>query len=228
MRKVDRLFEIVQLLRGRRLRTAEFMASELGVSVRTIYRDIAGLMASGIPIEGERGVGYLISQPIEMPPLRFTSLELKALKLGADLVQAIADKEIAAAAVEASHKIADALPENRNIGLQSGEVNVFFKSAENLRERLLFLRNAIDDQEKLSIEYMDKREENSKRIIRPLGLEYWSTSWTCSAWCELRDDFRIFRIDRISNYQHSGEKFVNEPGKTYQDLLKREKDRLSV
>lgn len=101
MRKVDRLFEIIQLLRGKRLRTAGFIAAELGVSQRTIYRDIAGLMASGIPIEGERGVGYLISQPIELPPLHFTPLELKSLRLGVDMVKAISDIELAAAAEEA-------------------------------------------------------------------------------------------------------------------------------
>ena len=92
MRKIDRLFEIVQMLRGQRLRTAEFIADKLGVSVRTVYRDIQGLMASGVAIEGERGVGYMIIQSIELPPLSFTPLELQAVKLGIEMVCAAADE----------------------------------------------------------------------------------------------------------------------------------------
>ena len=107
MRKVDSLFEILHLLRGRRLRTAAFVADELSVSVRTIYSDIQGLMASGVPIEGKPGIGYIIRQSLELPPLKFTPLELKALQLGIKMVSSTADDEIANAANEASIKILD-------------------------------------------------------------------------------------------------------------------------
>ena len=100
MRKIDRLFEIVQLLRGRRLRTAHYLAAQIGVSKRTIYKDIQGLMASGVPIEGERGVGYLIQQPIELPPLHFTPLELQTIRFGLDFAKAAVDPEMANAAQE--------------------------------------------------------------------------------------------------------------------------------
>lgn len=223
MRKVDRLFEIVQLLRGQRLRTAEFIAGELGVSVRTIYRDIAGLSASGVPIDGERGVGYLISQPIEIPPLQFTPLELKALKMGTDLVQAVADKELAAAAVEASLKIVDALPESHRNHSLTSSINVHFRNNDTLREMLLDLRNVIDQQQKISFDYLDQHGQATLRTVRPLGLEFWRQVWTFSAWCEMRQDFRIFRIDRIENLTRTGEVFAHEKGKTYDDLCRRKK-----
>lgn len=218
MRKVDRLFEIIQLLRGKRLRTAEFIAAELGVSQRTIYRDIAGLMASGIPIEGERGVGYLINQPIELPPLHFTPLELKALRLGADMVKAIADTEMAAAAEEASLKIIDALPINsRTVSVRSS-TNVYIESNADLRDTLGAIRSAVDDNEKVEIDYLDKAGQATSRIIRPLGLEYWGLVWTCTAWCELRNEFRVFRVDLINRYILTGQKFRPEKGKTYKDF----------
>lgn len=217
MRKVDRLFEIIQLLRGKRLRTAEFIAAELGVSQRTIYRDIAGLMASGIPIEGERGVGYLINQPIELPPLHFTPLELKALRLGADMVKAIADTEMAAAAEEASLKIIDALPRNRRATTVQPSTNVYIESNVDVRDTLGAVRSAVDECEKVKIEYLDKAGQATTRIIRPLGLEYWGLVWTCTAWCELRDDFRVFRVDLIDKYILTGQKFKPEKGKTYKD-----------
>lgn len=223
MRKVDRLFEIIQLLRGQRLRTAEFIAGELGVSVRTIYRDIAGLSASGVPIEGERGVGYLISQPIEIPPLQFTPLELKALKMGADLVKAVADKELAAAAVEASLKIVDALPENHRNHSLTSSINVHFRNDDTIGEVLLGIRNAIDKQQKSSFDYLDKNGQGTLRTVRPLGLEFWRQAWTFSAWCEMRHDFRLFRIDRVQNFVLTGDVFVHEKGKTYADLCRREK-----
>ena len=218
MRKIDRLFEIVQLLRGKRLRTADFIAGELGVSVRTIYRDIQGLIASGVPIEGERGVGYIIRHPIELPPLRFTSLELKALQLGIKMVSAVADKEIASAANEASIKIMDALPYPGS-GDDIPVAHIYFESDEHTRENLAISRDAINEKQKLHLHYLDEDKNSSERIIRPLGIEYWGKVWTLTAWCELRDDFRVFRVDRIENCCTIDDYFKNESGKTYQDYL---------
>ena len=220
MRKVDRLFEIIQILRGRRLRTAEFIASELGVSVRTVYRDIQGLMASGVPIEGERGVGYVIRQPIELPPLKFTPLELKALQLGIKMVIATADEEIAHAANEAALKILDVIPN----GLAEDDApvaHVYFESDPQTRENLALLRDALSSQLKITFCYTDERSAVTQRLVRPLGIEYWGKVWTLTSWCELRDDFRVFRVDRISNSVMTDQVFKDEKGRTYQDYLKR-------
>ena len=108
MRQVDRLFQIIQLLRGRRIRTAAFLADQLEVSVRTIYRDIQGLMASGVPIQGEAGMGYIIQQPLDLAPLKLTANEVKALEFSVALALATAEKDIARAAQEAMVKIHDA------------------------------------------------------------------------------------------------------------------------
>ncbi|MDX5592979.1 YafY family protein [Pseudovibrio sp. SPO723] len=217
MRKVDRLFEIIQLLRGQRLRTAEFIAGELGVSVRTVYRDIQALIASGIPIEGARGVGYLIQQPIELPPLHFTALELKAIQLGLDMARAAADAEIAKAAQEAAIKVADALPSSSGQRQLPQAGSVYFLTAEETKATLLLLRNAIERKECIEVTYSDAAGGLTQRRIRPLGLEYWGSVWTVTAWCELRDDFRVFRADRIMNSTETGEVFRDEKGKTYRD-----------
>lgn len=219
MRKIDRLFEIIQLLRGKRLRTASFIAEELGVSVRTIYRDIQGLMASGVPIEGEPGVGYIIRQSIELPPLKFTPMELKALHLGIKMVSAIADQEIASAAHEASIKILDALP-NATFGEDPSIAHIYFESDGKTRGFLALLRDALSEQLKINLDYTDENKTKSQRSIRPLGLEYWGKVWTLTSWCELRQDFRVFRIDRINECTLTDVKFKNEQGKTYQDYLR--------
>lgn len=220
MRKVDRLFEILQLLRGQRMRTADFIANELGVSVRTIYRDIQGLMASGVPIEGERGVGYIIQQPIELPPLHFTPLELQALQLGIKMVSATADGDMAKAADEASLKILDASPEgDSRPKRQQSATHVYFRSDETSRRFLALLRDAVEVQKRVEIVYHVEGREPMTRQVRPLGLEYWGKVWTLTAWCEIRQDFRVFRIDRIENCRETGAHFTSEKGKTYQDYL---------
>ena len=220
MRKVDRLFEIVQLLRGKRLRTAQFIADELGVSVRTIYRDIQGLMASGVPIEGEAGIGYVIRQSIELPPLKFTPLELQALQLGIKMVAASADEEIANAAHEASIKILDTLS-SAQLAHNDPIAHVYFESDIKTRESLTILRDALSEKLKIYLRYCDEKRTMSERIIRPLGLEYWGKVWTVTSWCELRNDFRVFRLDRIERCKLTDKKFCNEKGKTYQDYLKK-------
>lgn len=219
MRKIDRLFEIVQLLRGKRLRTAQFIANELGVSVRTIYRDIQGLMTSGLPIEGEPGIGYIIRQSIELPPLKFTPLELKALQLGIKMVAVTADEEIANAANEASIKILDTLSNTQSID-HTPIAHIYFESDINTRESLAILRDALREKLKIDLCYFDENRTMSERIIRPLGLEYWGKVWTVTSWCELRNDFRVFRIDWIDECRLTDRKFRNERGKTYQDYLK--------
>lgn len=226
MRKIDRLFEIIQLLRGQRLQTAEFISEKLGVSVRTVYRDIHGLMASGVPIEGERGIGYVIRQSIELPPLHFTPLELQAIQLGINMVKAAADHDVAAAAKEVALKIQDALPAKDRGKIYAPIAHIYFESDANTRDVLAKLRRALDEKSKLNIIYTNELKKKSSRTVRPLGLEYWGKVWTLTAWCELRNDFRAFRVDKITSCEMTGELFKTETGKTYRDYLAHSSERI--
>ncbi len=219
MRKVDRLFEIIQLLRGQRLRTAEYISAQLGVSVRTVYRDIQGLMASGVPIEGERGIGYMVRQPIELPPLHFTPLELQAIQLGINMVKAVADKEVAAAAKEVELKIRDVLPDTSRSTTHPPIAHIYFHSDPKTLRHLPMLRKALEAKQVASLRYRNEAAATSKRCVRPLGLEYWGKFWTLTAWCELRKDVRVFRLDRILKCEVLERYFKSEKGKTYQDYL---------
>jgi len=220
MRKIDRLFEIIQLLRGQRLRTAAFIADRLGVSVRTIYRDIEGLAASGLPIEGERGIGYVIRQSIEMPPLHFTPLELQALRLGIDLAKALGDEEIVAAAQEAAIKIYAVLPKHLDEKKPLPIAHIHFESTDTIRRLLAQLRKALEGKRKVQLSYRDGKTRRSRRIVRPLGIEYWGNVWILTAWCEIRNDFRAFRFDRILSCTVQETRFKSERGKTYRDFIR--------
>ena len=157
MRQVDRLFQIIQLLRGRRLRTAAFLADQLEVSVRTIYRDIHGLMASGVPIQGEAGMGYIIQKPIEIAPLKLTALEVKALEFSVALASATADKYIAQAAQEAMVKINDAstsITQDDHRPL----AHIQFETDPLAATLLPDLRSAIHEHNKIFISYQNQQE----------------------------------------------------------------------
>ncbi|MCG7391304.1 YafY family transcriptional regulator [Microvirga sp. ACRRW] len=222
MRRADRLFDIVQMLRGGRLRTAHDIAEQLEVSVRTIYRDIDALIASGVPIEGERGIGYVLRGAMLLPPLSFSVPELQALALGAKLVKAWADKELAQAAEEVLAKVDAVIGNDRRIELQRQDLRAFglhLKDSE--RERLALIRHALRTRHKIGLNYADAMGEASDRTVRPLGLEAWGHAWTLTAWCELRQDFRAFRLDRMLSVDVLGDIFKPEPGRTLQDYLER-------
>lgn len=218
MRKLDRLFEIVQLLRGKRLRTAKYIAEKLEISVRTVYRDINSLVASGVPIEGERGVGYVIFQSLEIPPLKFTELEYKALEFGIKMVGALADENLFSAANEAFIKIKDALSTNVSEKIDP-IAYIYFQIDEETRKNIGILRDGIKGNFKTQITYSNEGGKITERLIRPLGIECWGKIWTITSWCELRDDFRVFRIDRIRNCNITKNLFKSEKGQTYQDYL---------
>lgn len=221
MRKIDRQFEIIQMLRGKRLRTAEYIADELGISVRTVYRDIQGLIGSKIPIEGERGVGYVIRQSIEIPPMHFKPLELRAIELGINLVKTLADKQLSEAAEEVLVKIKDALPTYIKDKNYEPIVHIYYKSDDVARTLLSKFRTALDEKRKILVHYTNEKNENSSRIIRPLGIEYWGKVFTLTSWCELKEDFRVFRIDRIKFCEITGDNFENEQGKSYKDYIQK-------
>jgi predicted DNA-binding transcriptional regulator YafY len=222
MRRADRLFQIVQYLRGGRLVTARTLGERLEVSERTIYRDIADLVSSGVPIDGEAGVGYILRSGFDLPPLMFTRDELTALTLGARFVKAWGGAELARAAEEALVKIEAVLPEREKRMLEETALfAIAFGMSDSTRGVIDRLDAAIRAQKRLHIAYEALNEEVSERDVRPLGLYYWGKTWTLAAWCELRADFRSFRADRISGMTECGDTFRHEPGKTLKDYLAR-------
>ena len=222
MRRTDRLFELIQIFRDGRLHRAEDLAETLGVSQRTVYRDIESLVGSGIAIEGARGVGYLLREPVHLPPLSFTEEELRALHLGAQMVSAYADAAHDRAAKAAMSKIDAVLPSDRP---RSGHTWGFWVNGASgepeARSALAPLSEAIRTRHKVEIQYISLKDETSSRIVRPIQIECWGHVWTFTAWCEKREDFRMFRIDRIANYTILDERFKDEPGKCLADLLAR-------
>lgn len=205
MRRTDRLFEIIQTLRDGRLQTARGMAARLEVSTRTIWRDMATLIAGGLPVEGERGVGYILRERIDLPPLTFTPDEVEALTLGARLVAEGADPSLAAAARSLAARIGAALPASRALPGAGPALGVYPPPAAQAAARHLpALRRAIRLREVVTIDYADAADHASTRRVRPVALEFWGQVWTLAAWCEARGDFRSLRVDRISALAGTG------------------------
>lgn len=221
MRRADRLFELVQLIRGRRLTTAAFLADRLGISLRTVYRDVADLQAQGVPIDGEAGVGYRLGAGYDLPPLMFSTDEAKALVAAVRLAQGRLDGALAGAAEQSLSKILAVLPPAARAAAESLAIYApTFNGADPVRERLEQLRVAIERRRTVAIAYRDEAGRDSRRRLRPLGCFFWGTVWTLGAWCEERQDFRSFRLDRIAELQVLDEVFRDEPGKTLADLLR--------
>ena len=219
MRRADRLFQIVQYLRDGRLTTAAILAEKLEVSERTIYRDIADLIGTGVPIDGEAGLGYIMREGYDVPPLMFTRSEIVALTAGARLIRAWGGTAMAEAAEEALVKIRAVLPEDARQNAAKVQVHAFQMPVldQDTRKRLDLLEAAIEAQTRLDIAYVTEDGTLSNRTIRPLGLWFWGKVWTLVAWCELRDDFRMFRADRISAQSQAG-LFKQERGKRLSDF----------
>lgn len=208
MRRADRLFQIIQYLQGRRLVTARQLAERLNVSERTVYRDIQDLTLSGVPIEGEAGVGYVLRHGYHLPPLMFNPDEMEALTVGVRLVRAWTGGSLARAAEEALIKIEHALPPKLKSRLAKPRLFApEFHAYAQYQFRMDELRNAINARRKLALEYTREDGAASERVIRPLGLFFWGSVWTLAAWCELRVDYRSFRIDRIQKLTALDEHF---------------------
>ncbi|MBK8980099.1 MAG: WYL domain-containing protein [Planctomycetes bacterium] len=220
MRRADRLFRIVQLLRRDTATTAARLAAELEVSERTIYRDVQDLMASGVPIQGEAGVGYALPRHFDLPPLMFDPGEIAALALGARMVQGWADAELARSARTALAKIENVLPSA--LADQIARSRLFvpeFHVEAGQRETLRAVRDALDRRCVVELTYRDGRGATTRREAQPLGLFYWGRTWTLTAWCELRSDFRSFRLDRIEHVAVTDRTFRDEPGRRIEDFL---------
>ena len=221
MRRADRLFRIVQFLRGRRLTTAAQLAKWLLVSERTIYRDVRDLSLTGTPIEGEAGVGYRLRGGFELPPLMFDVDEVEALTLGARMVEAWSSPQLGVAALSAIAKIATALPAERRQWLEASRTYVpQFHIPRQLGERFELLRGAIRDRQQVHFVYADVEKKLSERRVRPLSLYFWGEHWTLAAWCEARENFRSFRIDRVIRLQVTDERFNDESGKRLADFVR--------
>lgn len=202
MRRADRLFDIVHTLRGRRLTTAAQLAEWLEVSERTIYRDIADLIASGMPIEGEAGVGYRLHHQFELPPMMFTHNEIDALVAGAKLISAWGSDLLTSGARSALSKISAALPPDKRQVLENSPIHApRFHVDARVSQHMDDVRRAIAAQRIVRLHYEDADGATSERLIHPLGLFYWGNRWTMAAWCELRADYRTFRLDRIASLQ---------------------------
>jgi len=219
MRRADRLFQIVQYLRGGRLVTAAQLAERLEVTTRTIYRDVADLIGSGVPIEGEAGVGYLMRDGYDLPPLMFTTDEIVSLVAGARMIRAWGGAEMARAAEEALVKIEAVLPDAARARASAVSVHAITmpEMSPEVRARVDRIESAAQRRLRLTFDYGDNAGNQTRRTIRPLGLWYWGKVWTVVGWCELRDDFRMFRLDRIGEME-TGAPFRDEKGKRLSDF----------
>lgn len=222
MHRAERLFQLTTLLRNRRtVLTAKQLSEHLRVSERTIYRDIQSLSLSGVPIEGEAGVGYRLSHRYQLPPLMFDREEVEALLLGARMVSGWGDVDMALHANQAIQKILAVLPDHLRHSDESLPLLV-----PNMEEVQKFytahsqpIRAAIRVRQRLRIDYTRADEEQSSRTIEPLGLIFWGKVWTLVAWCHLRNDYRTFRLDRIQALEITGEHFEVSESKSLKHFL---------
>lgn len=220
MRRADRLFQIILLLGHGRVATARQMAEKLELSVRTVYRDIADLVAAGVPIDGEAGVGYRLRPGYQVPPLMFDSEELEALVLGANMVRAWADAELARAAGRVLAKVDAILPDRLRERLDKETLlSPGFFIPQETTTGMAQLRKAIDQHLMVRMAYIREDGERSKRVAWPLGLVFWGTKWTLGAWCELRGQFRTFRLDRIQSLELLPSQFPDTAGRRFKDYI---------
>lgn len=199
MRRADRLFDIIQSLRvASRPMTAAMLAQHLEVNIRTVYRDIATLQARRIPIEGASGIGYVLRRGFDLPPLMFTADEIDAIAVGARLVRRLRDPGLQEAADAVLSKIATILPGALRPGVVSAPFHVSDGSAETPEGiDLSDVRRAIRETRKMRITYADVKGQRSHRTIWPIAMAYYVDVTVIGAWCELRADYRHFRVERI-------------------------------
>lgn len=202
MRRADRLLLIVQILRRQEGRvTADTIAEELEISVRTLYRDIVTLQSTGVPVRGEAGYGYVLEDGYDLPPLMFTIDELEAIMMGLRVVEKRGDEQLARSSRDVIGKIATVLPEDlKDRFLESPLVapDAVYLDPPPAHFDLQIIREAIRNQTKLDISYMDAKGDAGERIIWPITLAFFASSRLIVAWCEKRQAFRSFRVDRIS------------------------------
>ncbi len=214
MRRADRLMQIIQLLRDGDLHRASDIAAATGASLRTIYRDMETLAASGVPIEGARGVGYRVTAAITLPPLNLTMTEVEALHLGLSAVGQSEDTDLATAAQSLSAKIDAVMPEDRTRAPATTNFAIYpFADAARGFQHLPTIRQAIRTRQKLQLS-----RDGKNRTVRPLQLDYWGRLWTCVVWCETTRAFDELRVDQIESLRILPGLFVDEKGKSLRDF----------
>ncbi|CAG2129792.1 hypothetical protein LMG31506_00700 [Cupriavidus yeoncheonensis] len=220
-RRADRLFQIVQVLRGRRLTTAALLAQRLGVSERTVYRDIQALSLSGVPVEGEAGIGYRLRADFDIPPLMFTALEVEALVAGLRLLKAWGGGALAAAADPALEKLMAALPPPRRLAAQQSRVFApEYVNRAQVREAFDVVHGALGAQKLLLLDYCDAEQRVTERVVQPLGLFFWGNAWLLAAWCTTRTDYRSFRLDRCRAISMLDDHFHETPDRSLNGFLR--------
>jgi predicted DNA-binding transcriptional regulator YafY len=219
-RRADRLFDIIQILRTGGLVTARTLGDRLEVSERTVYRDVADLMASGVPIEGAAGAGYILRPGYELPPLMFDRREITALVLGARMVATWGGTEAEEGARLALAKIETVLTPalRRHVDgtrLYAPDIG----PDDGVRARLDLLAGAVDARRIVAGRYVRDDGVAADRRIWPLGLYFWGRVWTLAGWCELRADFRSFRVDRFETLAEAGDPYPDVAGRRLEDCL---------
>ncbi|MEZ5490119.1 MAG: YafY family protein [Gammaproteobacteria bacterium] len=225
MRRADRLIQIVHYLRRmHHAVTARRIADQFDICQRTVYRDIQDLMNSGVPIYGEAGVGYVIDKKYHLPPVMFDPDELEAIALGISMVRTWTDERFAEKAASALNKVQAVLPANLLNNMQ--QVATF---SENSMAKIPWevdfseVRNCIRERRKIRFEYMDLSDCVSARTVRPLALTFFGPVWLLLAWCDTRQDFRNFRLDRMRSMKIPGDLFPIEKDKSLDEYLRKER-----
>jgi predicted DNA-binding transcriptional regulator YafY len=218
MRRAERLFRLVNELRSRGVCRAEDLAAYFEISVRTVYRDIAHLQGSGLPIEGEAGVGYLLRPGFDLPSMTFTFEQLDALAMGLSFVEVAGDTSLAEAAREVRAKIQASLPEPDRRKLENAPL--FASRREGpAAPSMKLIRRAVRERNVLRLVYEDATGSKSDRRVRPLAIWAFTDGWLFAGWCELRKGFRAFRLDRIAEIEETGNQFPDDPSQNLQAYL---------
>jgi predicted DNA-binding transcriptional regulator YafY len=230
MRRADRLFDIIQNLRmASHPVTAAALADKLEVTVRPIYRDIAALQGSRVPIEGAPGLGYVLRRGFDLPPLMFTIEETDAIAIGVRLLRRLRDPKLEAAANSVLDKLSAVVPQELQSQLVAAPLYVSEGSAPAVTGiDPSQLRNAIRETRKLAVAYVDEEGRRTRRTIWPIAMAYYVDVTLVGAWCELRQDFRHFRVDRILSARVLDERFPANSGKLMAEWLALQKDRSSA
>ena len=221
MRRADRLFDIIQALRtARHPVTAAALAEQLEVTTRTIYRDIAALQGSRVPIEGAPGLGYVLRRGYDLPPLMFTGEEADAIAIGVRLLRRLRDAKLQQAAESVLAKLAVVVPKPLQPHLVAAPIYVSDGDTPPVTGvDPAVLRGAIHEARKMTIAYIDEQGCHTHRTIRPVAMAYYVDVTLLGAWCELRNDFRNFRVDRIADARLLDERFLTESGKLLAEWL---------
>ena len=218
MRRAERLFRLVKELRSRDICRAQDLAEHFEISVRTVYRDIGHLQGSGLPIEGEAGVGYMLRPGFDLPAMTFTFDQIDAIALGLSFVEAAGDFALAHAAGEVRAKIEASLPDPEERRLE--KASLFASRRDRPPLWVGEVRRAIRDRTVLSLSYVDGAARISHRTVRPLAIWAFTDGWLFAGWCELRRDFRAFRLDRINSLETTNERFEDEPDRNLETFLR--------